>query len=178
MLNYTITEEEVNALTSARMQLNMLAVLMTTRDAESNIDGPGLAEFLDAQQRALLRLETVIEDRGFRTDAPAASIDQPSATSAISTEIIVDALRAASGEQLLHARLLEIGEAFIAAQANVEANAVLFPAFVQAMERRGLVWSVTMGKDGPAPQFAPVDSSSRAKAAPRKREKLARHAAA
>ena len=178
MLSYTITEEEVNALTSARMQLNMLAMLMTTHDAERHIDGPGLAEFLDVQQRTLLKLETAIEDRGIHDETSEASIDQPSATSAISTEIIVDALRATSGEQLPHARLLEIGDAFVAAQANVEANAVLFPAFVEAMERRGLVWSVTMGKDGPAPQFAPIDNSSRATPASRKREKLARPATA
>ncbi len=63
-MNYTITEDEYNAIDAARRQLNLVAGLLTSTDADRNLfDGSDLYYFLAAQTATLKGVINSADDR-------------------------------------------------------------------------------------------------------------------
>ncbi len=61
---FTLTEDELNALLSAKQQLDMVVEVMGMVSGSPTIGLAGVTEFMDAQRLALDRVLTEVEERG------------------------------------------------------------------------------------------------------------------
>jgi len=166
-MDYTLTEDEYNQITSTRLQLRMLGLLMCATGADQNVDADGLSEFLGVHQSALLKIEEDVEARRLRDRVAEPQDEQSGGDFTFSAQDFMDLMAALSGAPLPHERIGEISLNLMNTQPDYAASPV-FRAFVEGMKRRGLDCSVLI-------QSGQVQACVRptAKVPPRKREKLA-----